>query len=95
MRQFSPLCLIILWVLYNVVLGVGDLGSQLSSRDDYIYQLKLENAMLVKVNKELKAAIELLRSQSFIAPVKEDVADGSYIMHTCMWLIICLFSYNS
>ena len=60
--------------LYNAVSGGGDLESQLSSRDNFIYQLKQENAMLMKVNEKLKAENELLRS---LVPVKEeDATDG-------------------
>ena len=40
-------------------------------------------ATLVKVNEELKAENVLLRSQPFIAPVKEeDATDGIYILNT-------------
>ena len=82
--------------MYNVASGGGDLEAQLSSRDDFIYQLKQEMATLVKMNEELKAENQLLRSQPFIVPIKkEDATDGSYIMHTCMWSFICLFSVNS
>ena len=63
------------FVLYNnscIHVCGADVEAQLSSRDEYIYQLKQEMETLVKIKKELATENEQLRSQLLSEPVKKE-----------------------